>query len=128
MQRSLIGNRAFRLFLVFLVLNGVVAGSSALTITNFAGMGVKGFAGDGGPATEAQLNFPTGIARGPDGALYVCDTLNHRIRKIAADGKISTLAGTGQPGWSGDGGPATDAKLNEPYEVRFDASGNIFWV
>jgi sugar lactone lactonase YvrE len=97
-------------------------------IANFAGTGVKGFSGDGGPATNAQLNDPTGIARGPDGALYVCDTGNHRIRKVTADGIIHTVAGSGEPGWSGDGGPATSAKLNEPYEVRFDSSGNIFWV
>src|SRR5262249_11233702 len=98
------------------------------TIGNFAGTGIKGFSGDGGPALSAQLDDPTGIARGPDGALYICDTGNHRIRKVTADGIIHTVAGTGEPGWSGDGGPATSAKLNEPYEVRFDSSGNIFWV
>ena len=97
-------------------------------ISNFAGTGVQGFGGDGGPATEARLNGPTGIARGPDGALYICDTGNHRIRKVTTDGKIATVAGTGEPGWSGDGGPAAAARLNEPYEVRFDAAGNIFWV
>jgi DNA-binding beta-propeller fold protein YncE len=97
-------------------------------ITNLAGTGVKGFSGDGGLATEAQLNGPTGIARGPDGALYVCDTGNHRIRKISSDGKITTIAGTGMPGWSGDGGSPGAAQLNEPYEVRFDADGNVFWV
>src|SRR3954463_16572722 len=83
-----------------------------LTITNFAGTGVKGFSGDGAPATEAQLNGPTGIARGPDGALYICDTGNHRMRKISTDGKITTIAGTGAPGWSGNSGPAVSAKLN----------------
>lgn len=113
------------LFLLGSILAAVAAESS---ISNFAGTGVKGFSGDGGPATEAQLSFPTGIARGPDGALYVCDTLNHRIRKVTRDGKISIVAGTGNPGWSGDGGPATAAKLHEPYEVRFDSTGNIFWV
>ena len=97
-------------------------------IANFAGTGIKGFSGDGGPAVNAQLNGPTGIARGPDAALYICDTANHRIRKVTADGIIHPVAGTGEPGWSGDGGPATSAKLNEPYEVRFDSSGDIFWV
>lgn len=95
---------------------------------NVAGTGAKGFAGDGGPATQAQLNEPGGIARGPDGALYICDTANHRLRKLTSDGKISTVAGTGEKGWSGDGGPATAAKLSEPYEVRFDRAGNVFWV
>jgi sugar lactone lactonase YvrE len=98
------------------------------TLTNFAGTGGKGFYGDGGPAVQAELNGPTGIARGPDGALYICDTGNHRIRKVTPEGKITTLAGTGLAGWSGDGGPAIAAKLNEPYEVRFDSAGNIYWV
>jgi streptogramin lyase len=97
-------------------------------ITNVAGTGAKGFEGDGGPASHAQLNDPGGIARGPDGALYICDTANHRIRKLTPDGRITTVAGTGERGWSGDGGPATAAKLSEPYEVRFDRAGNIFWV
>ena len=100
---------------------------AASTIGRFAGTGVAGFSGDGG-AVQAQLNDPTGIARGPDGALYVCDTANHRVRKISSDGTITTVAGTGEPGWSGDGGPATAAKLHEPYEVRFDPAGNVFWV
>jgi streptogramin lyase len=102
--------------------------ASSLAIDNFAGNGSKGYSGDGGPATDAQLNFPTGISRGPDGALYICDTGNHRVRKVTRDGIITTIAGTGVGGWSGDGGPATAAKLNEPYEVRFDSHGNIFWV
>src|SRR5882672_8491660 len=98
------------------------------TAATFAGTGAKGFSGDGGPATKAQLNDPTGIERGPDGTLYICDTANHRIRRVTPDGKISTVAGTGEAGWSGDSGPATAAKLNEPYEVRLDAAGNLFWV
>lgn len=89
---------------------------------------MKAFSGDGGFATQAQLSDPTGISRGSDGALYICDTANHRIRKVSPDGKITTIAGTGEPGWSGDGGQATAAKLNEPYEVRSDAAGNLFWV
>src|SRR5437868_4281648 len=97
-------------------------------IADIAGIGVKGFSGEGGAATNAQLNFPTGIARGPDSAFYFCDTSNHRIRKINPDGTIHTVAGIGEKGWTGDGGPATSAKLNEPYEVRFDRAGNIFWV
>jgi len=123
------GNQAARSFVVpFLLASVAVAVAAETSISNFAGTGVKGFSGDGEPATEAQLNFPTGIARGPDGGLYICDTLNHRIRKVSRDGKINTIAGTGDPGWSGDGGPAMAAKLNEPYEVRFDGAGNIFWV
>lgn len=93
-----------------------------------AGPGAPGSSGDKGPAIHAQLNGPTGIAQAPDGSLYVCDTENHRIRRVTADGVISTVAGTGERGWGGDGGLAINAKLNEPYEVRFDKSGNVFWV
>jgi len=114
--------------LILIVGMHTLAAAPSLVISNFAGNGTKGFSGDGGPATEAQLNFPTGISREPDGALYICDTLNHRIRKVSRDGIITTIAGTGVGGWSGDGGPATSAKLNEPYEIRFDSRGNIFWV
>lgn len=111
----------------FLLALFLAANVHAAEIRTFAGTGAKGFSGDGGPAQKAQLNNPFGIARGPDGALYVCDTDNHRIRKIVADGTITTIAGTGERGWSGDGGPALKAVLNEPYEVRFDAAGNVYW-
>ncbi len=101
---------------------------AAPQLATFAGTGAKGFSGDGGPAAQAQLNNPFGIARGPDGALYICDTDNQRVRKVAPDGTISTIAGNGTRGYAGDGGPALAAALNEPYEVRFDAAGNVFFV
>jgi len=101
---------------------------AAPQITTFTGTGVKGFAGDGGPAAQAQVNNPFGIARGPDGALYICDTDNQRVRKVAPEGTISTIAGNGTRGYAGDGGPAVAAALNEPYEVRFDQAGNVFFV
>ena len=117
----------FAVFLLFMV--GIATPAAEhLTIATFAGTGINGFSGDGGPAANAQLNSPMGVARGPDGSLYICDSGNHRIRKVTPAGIISSFAGTGGPGWSGDGGPATAAKLNEPYEVRFDAAGDIFWV
>lgn len=119
----------FRYLAPLLALMPIAAAiSQAATISTFAGTGVKGFSGDGGPASAAQLADPNGIARGPDGALYICDTMNHRIRKVTRDGKIVTVAGSGEKGFSGDGGPALAAKLNEPYEVRFDRAGNVCWV
>ncbi|MBC7365371.1 MAG: hypothetical protein H7343_00950 [Undibacterium sp.] len=100
----------------------------AATVSTFAGTGIKGFSGDGGPAPAALLNNVFAVARGPDGALYLCDTDNHRIRRIATDGKIETYAGSDQRGYTGDGGPATKATLNQPYEMAWDRAGNLFFV
>ena len=107
---------------------GVGGKARAAQIETFAGTGVKGFSGDGGPAAQAQLNNPFGLARGPDGVLYFCDTDNQRVRQIAHDGTITTFAGNGTRGYAGDGGTALAAALNEPYEVRFDKAGNVFFV
>src|SRR5689334_17341370 len=85
-------------------------------VTTFAGTGRKGFSGDGGPAAKAQLNNPFAVARGPGGALYICDVDNHRVRRVATDGTISTIAGSAAKGYAGDGGPAIQAALNQPYE------------
>lgn len=102
--------------------------SSRFEITTIAGTGQSGYAGDDGPATKVQLNNPYGLTRGPDGGLYMCDMSSHVIRRIGHDGVISPVAGTGQRGYSGDGGPARNAELNEPYELRFDTAGNMFFV
>ena len=114
------------IFLACLALPGRADAASQLA--TFAGTGAKGFSGDGGSAAQAQVNNPFGIARGPDGALYICDTDNQRVRKVAPEGTISTVAGNGTRGFAGDGGPAVAAALNEPYEVRFDKAGNVFFV
>jgi streptogramin lyase len=119
---------ALRCLAFFALMSLSASALSAASLATFAGNGTKGSGGDGGPALAAQLFDPAGIARGPDGALYLCDTANHKIRKVTPDGKITTVAGTGEPGGSGDGGPAIAAKLYEPYEVRFDAKGDVFWV
>lgn len=99
------------------------------TITAHAGTGEKGFAGDGGPATRAQLNQPFDVAFDRAGNLHVSDTFNHRVRKVdAKTGTITTVVGKGIKGFTGDGGPATDAGLNEPYGIELDAEGNLFIV
>jgi len=92
------------------------------------GNGAAGYTGDRGPAAQAQLANPYGVVRGPDGALYVCEVDNHVIRRIAPDGIITTVAGTGKRGYSGDGGPPLQATVNEPYEIRFDKTGKLLWV
>jgi sugar lactone lactonase YvrE len=89
-------------------------------------IGAYGFKGDGGPATSALLFNPGGIAVDATGNLFMADTNNNRIRKVTRDGVISTVAGNGQPGFSGDGGPATAAELNQPEAVAVDAVGNLF--
>lgn len=96
------------------------------TISTFAGTGVQGGSGDGGPATAAQIDNPFGVVRGPDGAIWFCEYTGQRIRRVAPDGTISTMAGTGQKGYSGDGGPALKATFNLPHEIRFDKEGNYY--
>ncbi|NDH04311.1 hypothetical protein EBX93_00115 [bacterium] len=102
--------------------------ANAGNVETFAGTGTKGFSGDGGPASKAQLNNPFHIARGPDGCLYICDVDNHRVRKVSKDGIITTVAGSAKKGYAGDGGPATSASLNQPYEIAWDKAGNLFFV
>jgi streptogramin lyase len=94
-------------------------------IETLAGSGAQGFSGDGGPARSAELHGPTGLIRGPDGTVYFCDTDNQALRKVLPDGVISTIAGDNHRGYSGDGGPANRARLNEPFEVRLDSDGNL---
>ena len=103
--------------------------AGAADIRTIAGTGRQTYSGDGGPAHEAGIAEPFGLTIGPDGALYVCSVKNHCIRRIDdRTGFISTVAGSGQMGYSGDGNPASRALCNEPYEVRFDVEGNMFFV
>ncbi|SFD38451.1 NHL repeat-containing protein [Paracidovorax konjaci] len=99
---------------------------AAGTIVTVAGTGVAGYGGDGGPAVAAQLNEPRGIAVDAAGNLYVADLNNHRIRRVDAGGTITTVAGTGAAGFSGDGGAATAAQLNSPFGVATDGAGRIY--
>jgi sugar lactone lactonase YvrE len=95
-------------------------------ITTFAGTGIAGFSGDGGPAAQAQLNWPTGVAVDAKGNVYIADTDNHRIRRVGSDGVITTLAGMGTKGFSGDGGLALQAQLNRQIDVAVDTSGSVY--
>jgi len=95
-------------------------------MSTVAGNGTAGAGGDGGPAVRAQLNRPAGVAVDRQGNIYVADTENHRIRKVTADGIIRTIAGDGQPGFSGDGGPASEARLRWPAAITVDGEGNVY--
>lgn len=95
-------------------------------ITTIAGTGEVGSSGDGGPATEATLNGPDGLAIDAEGNIYVTEYIGHRIRKIDAEGIITTVAGTGEHGFSGDGGPAPEAQLYSPHDIEFDPEGNLY--
>ena len=115
------------LFILFMFCQ--TAAARANDVTTVAGNGTKGYSGDGAAATVAAVSQPFGIAVGPDDALYVCEVGSHVIRRVDAATKvITTVAGNGQKGFSGNGGPATEATLDEPYEVRFDDEGNVYFV
>jgi glucose/arabinose dehydrogenase len=96
------------------------------TISTMAGTGTAGYSGDGGPATAAGLRFPRNIAFGPDGSFFVADDSNYAVRRVSPAGVITTVAGTGVAGYSGDGGSATSARLGEVRDVAVDSAGNIY--
>jgi hypothetical protein len=95
------------------------------TITTIAGSGTRGFAGDGGPATSAELDRPFAAVPTADGGMLIADTVNDRIRKVAADGTITTVAGNGVHGFGGDGGPATQASLSGPHNLAVLPDGGF---
>src|SRR3954453_17367492 len=95
------------------------------TITTVAGSGIAGFAGDGGPATDAQLNHPTGVVVDAAGGILIADQHNYRIRRVDPSGTITTIAVTGFAGGYQDGGPAAKADLNLPTTLALDAEGGI---
>ncbi|MBI4364973.1 MAG: hypothetical protein HY568_06045, partial [Candidatus Latescibacteria bacterium] len=97
------------------------------TVSTYAGTGTAGYTGDGGAATAARLWRPEGVAVAANGDLYICDTANHTIRKVsAATGIITTVAGNGSPGATGDGGAATAARLSSPEDVEVLANGDLY--
>ena len=95
-------------------------------IATVAGNGKAGFGGDGGPAVEASLNFPAGLAFDKQGNLFIADRNNHRVRKVDPSGIITTIAGNGIADYAGDDGPAAQASLNLPSDVACDADGNVY--
>jgi hypothetical protein len=96
-------------------------------ITSFASRNIGGYSGDGGPALAAQLSGTgVGLASDTAGNIYIADSYNHRSRRVALDGMITTIAGTVQAGFSGDGGPATSAQFKSPEGIAADAAGNVF--
>lgn len=120
----------YYIFLLATLLTTVSLPASAAewTIGTVAGNGQQGFSGDGGPATQAKLDNPFGVTRGPDGSLWFCEYTGQRVRKVTQDGKIHTVAGNGQKGHTGDGGPAIEATFNLPHEIRFDKQGDLYIV
>jgi len=105
--------------------SNVVRKVSSGAITTVAGNGTKGYSGDNGPAANARLDEPAGVAVDASGALYIADSGNHAVRKVA-DGVITTVAGNGTKGYSGDNGPATSAQLSGPGSVAVDSLGNLY--
>jgi streptogramin lyase len=106
--------------LVCILMTVAQTASLAATVTTLIGTGQAGF-------SDNEVNNPYGLAIGPDGALYFCDLNNSRIRRIDLTTKrVTTIAGNGQKGYKGDGGPAVDASLNMPHELLFDAKGDLY--
>jgi DNA-binding beta-propeller fold protein YncE len=91
-----------------------------------AGFGEAGYAGDGGPARTARLDSPAAVASDPAGNLYIADTGNHVVRRVSPEGIIETMAGTGLPGFSGDGGPALTARMDCPFGLAFDTRAGLY--
>lgn len=99
---------------------------TAGTISTVAGTGGGAYSGDGGPATGAELNLPIDVAVGPNGELFVADSANHVVRVVDEAGSITTIAGVGEPGYAGDGGPATEAGLSRPGGLTLGADGALY--
>ena len=117
-----------RVYIVCLVANRVIRIDRRGIYTTVAGTGAAGYSGDNGPATKATLNGPTGIAIDRHGNLFIADFLNNRVRKVDRRGVITTFAGNGLTGLSGDGWPATSVELWQPIAVAVDAADDVYVV
>lgn len=122
---SVVGDNAGNLYISAANDNRVRRVAADGTISTYAGNGVGGFSGDGGPATSASIHAPYGLALDPAGNLYIADSQNNRIRRVSSKGIITTVAGTGGSGFSGDGAPATSAQISRPFDVAVDLAGDI---
>ena len=125
-HRVLAGALAVLVAPAVVIADPVRASTTAGVITGVAGDGVGRYGGDGGPAVAASLDMPGAVAVADDGSLLIADTANHRVRRVDPAGTISTVAGTGSAGFSGDGGAATTAQLRSPEAVAVDADGNLY--
>lgn len=127
MQRSQLA--LFFLLSAGVILFGATHTSAEPLMSTVAGTGKPADGGAAGPALQTNVGDPFGVEIGPDGALYITEVRNHRVRRLdLASGELTTVAGSGKIGYAGDGEAATKALLNEPYEVRFDRAGNMLFV
>src|SRR5258707_1247324 len=126
MRRTAYGVVALGCLAAALGVSATPAVASGPTVTTVAGTGTAGYSGDGGLATAADLSNPAGVALDGVGNVFVADDGANVVRKITPSGLISTVAGTGTAGYSGDGGAATSAQLRGPTDVAIDASGDLF--
>ena len=124
--RGVAVDRQGNLYIADPEVNRVRKVSPAGTITTFAGGDMPGFSGDGGPATSARLSDPWGVATDGRGNVYIGDTGNQRVRKVSPSGTITTIAGNGKSGYSGDGSRATSARMFSPHGVAVDAKGDVY--
>lgn len=117
------------ILLALLVFEAQESDLASPTITSAVGTGQAGDSGDGGSASEARLNGPFDVTFDRDGHLYLSDTFNHRIKRVdAGSGTITKVVGNGRKGFTGDGGPATEATLDEPYGLCLDRPGNLYFA
>jgi len=123
---SMIEDASGNFYVSDIALNQIVEITPAGAVSVIAGTGIAGFGGDGGPATQALLNAPAGIAFDAQGTMYVADSGNNRIRTITPDGIMHTIAGSGLPGFAGDGSTADFASFSGPLGVTVDAGGNVY--
>ena len=123
---GLVFDQSYNLYISDLKCNVIRKVSPAGVVTTVAGNGIAGYYGDGGPATSASLRFPGHVAIDAAGNIYIPETANHRVRKVDPSGIITTIAGTGTPGFGGTGGPANAAELDYPGSVVIDQSGNLY--